>query len=277
MSLGIGANDSSACSTGFHQPSCPFEANFSDTLNDLNGALAGDPGSEDLLVMTYYNPATGTGTQAEADGDALLLGSDGTVDCAGTGAQRGLNDLIACIGASKGAIVVDVHPAFEAGGQALVAADSFHPNDAGYAAIANEFRARRTRPAPGGGGAGGPPPPATGSAPTNRFSIGSLRTKPNGTATIVLGLPGPGAIDLLATARIARRSAAARTLTVRRIRRKVAAAGRVRLRIRPSRKARSILNRRRRLRVSLRIKFTPTGGRARVQTRRVTLRLRRKR
>ncbi len=55
----IGANDSSACSTGFHQPSCPFEANFSDTLNDLNGALAGDPGSEDLLVMTYYNPDDG--------------------------------------------------------------------------------------------------------------------------------------------------------------------------------------------------------------------------
>jgi hypothetical protein len=52
----------------------------------------------------------------------------------------------------------------------------------------------------------------------------------------------------------------------------VTAAGRLRLKIKPSRKAQSILKRKRRLRVSVRITFTPSGGSPSVQTRAVTLR-----
>jgi lysophospholipase L1-like esterase len=119
---------------GVNVAPCPFAQNFSHILDQLNTALADDPGIETLEVVDYYNP--GTQTPSAPFFDAKLFGTDGTLDCAGTGAELGLTDLMTCIGRAKGAVVADPYPAFEAGGQAFIFSDGLHPNDAGYAAIA---------------------------------------------------------------------------------------------------------------------------------------------
>jgi hypothetical protein len=78
----------------------------------------------------------------------MLLGSDGKIDCSGSGAALGLNDLIHCISIGQGAKPIDVLPIFDAAGEAFLASDHLHPNDAGHLAIAKAF-----------GGAAPPPPP----------------------------------------------------------------------------------------------------------------------
>ncbi len=120
-----------------------FTRNYSIILTTLQAALDTDPGDETVFVMTYYNPFGGTGHPYEPFADRVLLGSDLVIDCsAPPGDPRaGLNDLIACIGASSGAVVADVYPVF--GDRALelthIAAGDIHPNDAGYATIAQTF------------------------------------------------------------------------------------------------------------------------------------------
>ncbi len=142
VTIGIGGNDRYLCggtSPSWHLSSCPFAANFDATLADLQAALARDPGTESLVAMTYYNPASGTGTTQEQSFDRGLLGTDLGLDCAPSGDPRlGLNDRIVCISASRGALVADVYPAFKMGGQALMG-DSIHPNSRGQAVIAEAF------------------------------------------------------------------------------------------------------------------------------------------
>jgi len=158
VTIDIGINDLSAdpsCPTA-NASACPFAGNLRAILGALNTALASDPGDETVQVMEYYNPDIGTPNAGATR--QLLLGSDGTVDCSGTGAALGLNDLLHCIGIEKGAKPVDVLPVFDAAGEALLAADHAHPNDAGHLAIAKAF-----------GGAATPiPPPVSPSPPTLR-------------------------------------------------------------------------------------------------------------
>lgn len=120
-----------------------FARNYSIILTSLQTALNADPGQETLFVMTYYNPYSGTGLPYEPFADRALLGSDLVIDCSAPpgDARAGLNDLIACIGASSGAAVADVYPAFRGRGFELthIAAEDPHPNDAGYALIAQTF------------------------------------------------------------------------------------------------------------------------------------------
>jgi lysophospholipase L1-like esterase len=121
-----------------------FAINYDLILGALSSALENDPGNkETLFVMTYYNPYSGTGLLYEAFADRALLGSDLVIDCSAPpgDARAGLNDLIACIGASSGAVVADVYPAFRGRGFELthIAAGDIHPNDAGYAVIAQTF------------------------------------------------------------------------------------------------------------------------------------------
>ena len=140
LTLDIGGNDGGygQCPNGFNSAPCPFAANYTAIADALATALANDPGDEAFQVMQYYNPANGTGSTLEDRYNLGLLGSDGKVDCAGTGAQLGLNDLIACIGRDHGAVAVDTYPTFKAHGQALMA-DSLHPNEVGHAYIACLF------------------------------------------------------------------------------------------------------------------------------------------
>jgi Ca2+-binding RTX toxin-like protein len=141
----IGGNDRYVCSQRWHLPSCPFAANFAATLDDLNAALARDPGSEALVAGTYYNPESGGGSSLESYYDRGLLGTDLRIDCSQSGDRRGLNDLIACIGQSRQALVADVYPAFKSGGAAALIADGLHPNPVGHRVMAQEFC--RTLPA----------------------------------------------------------------------------------------------------------------------------------
>ena len=89
--------------------------------------------------MTYYNPASGTGTAQERAYDNGLLGTDLQLFCAPSGDPRlGLNDQIACISARRAALVADVYRVFKLGGQPLIS-DGLHPTSKGQAAIARQF------------------------------------------------------------------------------------------------------------------------------------------
>jgi lysophospholipase L1-like esterase len=151
VTIYIGINDLYAdanCPTA-NAPACPFAGNLRAILSALNNALAADAGDETVQVIEAYNPDIGTSNESATR--QLLLGSDGTVDCSGTGAALGLNDLIHCIGIEQGATPIDLLPIFDAAGAAFLAPDHSHPNDAGHLAIAKAL----------GGAAAptGPPPP----------------------------------------------------------------------------------------------------------------------
>jgi lysophospholipase L1-like esterase len=140
VTLDIGGNDAlqRLCPAGFGDSSCAFEDNFGAILEALDSALADDPGRETIQVMQYYNPASGTGTPFEALYDAIGLGADRRIDCTRTGADRGLNDVIACVGAERGAQAIDPSPSAKAIGPPFVS-DGTHPSVVGHAAIACLF------------------------------------------------------------------------------------------------------------------------------------------
>ena len=121
-----------------------MRANLAYIFGQLKTALAADPGVEPFIVMAYYNPASGKGDSTEASDDTKLLGTNHTVGCADTGAKVGLNDLIYQEAGKLGIPVANPYPAFKQHGQAYMSqTDSLHvhPNDAGYAAIAQAFQA----------------------------------------------------------------------------------------------------------------------------------------
>jgi lysophospholipase L1-like esterase len=138
VTIEIGINDGWGCPGTYDSPTCPLAGNLTKALDDSNAALANDPGDEVVQVMEYYNPASGTGTANEQTTADRWLGTDRVINCSGRGYELGMNDLIACIGVRKGAVPVDVYPAFATHGQEYMG-DSVHPNDAGHAAIAQLF------------------------------------------------------------------------------------------------------------------------------------------
>lgn len=174
ITIDIGLNDlrfDPNCPTA-NAPACPYAGNLREILTALNTALANDPGDETVQLMQYYNPSIGTPNESEWR--QLLLGSDGRVDCSGTGAALGLNDLIHCITIEKGATPVDVLPIFDAAGEAFLNEDHLHPNDAGHLAIANALGGAATPTAP-------PPPPSplrlrAGKPKLSRATAGKLFT-----------------------------------------------------------------------------------------------------
>jgi lysophospholipase L1-like esterase len=122
-----------------------FWQNYTYILATLTPALATDPGQADLYIMTYYNPWSGQGSAMEAMVNAVLFGSDATVDCVAnmTDPSRvGINDVLSCVGSAYGATIVDVYPGFVGKGLTLthIAEGDIHPNNAGYAHIAAEFK-----------------------------------------------------------------------------------------------------------------------------------------
>ena len=132
-----------ACQSAIASALNTFAGNYSVIVGTLAVALGNDV-DETLFVMTYYNPFSGTGSPLEPLTEVALLGVDGTIDCAAASnspANAGLNDLIACIGASAGATVVDVKPSFDGNAVALthIAVGDIHPNDAGHTVIAGLF------------------------------------------------------------------------------------------------------------------------------------------
>jgi Ca2+-binding RTX toxin-like protein len=200
VTIDIGGNDRFACGgppPTWHLSSCAFAANFDATLADLQAALGRDPGSESLIAMAYYNPASGTGSAQEQDFDRGLLGTDLRIFCAPNGDPRlGLNDRIVCISGSRGALVADVYPAFKLGGQALMG-DSIHPNSQGQAVIAAEFRKALGKPSPAPTPSPAPPPgPA--SKPVPAATAGDDRITGTAGDDLLCGLAGSDVIFGLA-------------------------------------------------------------------------------
>jgi lysophospholipase L1-like esterase len=114
--------------------------NYPDVVQQLMEALNARGTGGTLAVHTYYNPFSGTGTSYEAAVDAVLLGTDGVIDCeAAEPAAIGMNDIIACAAASHGARVIDIQPQFAGRGRALtlIGQQDVHPNDAGHSVIAD--------------------------------------------------------------------------------------------------------------------------------------------
>jgi lysophospholipase L1-like esterase len=138
VTIEIGINDGWACPGTYDRPTCPLAGNLTKALDDIDAALTNDPGDELVEVMEYYNPQSGTGTPEEETTADRWLGTDRVINCTGRGDELGMNDLIACIGVRKGAVPVDVYPAFADHGQDYMG-DTVHPNDAGHAAIAALF------------------------------------------------------------------------------------------------------------------------------------------
>ena len=155
VSLGIGGNDllallrETSCATSPTGSDCQsligtalagLARNLTAILTRLNSALAADPGTESVLVMTYYNPFSGTGSRFETPVDLVLLGVDQAVDCTvlANPVNVGLNDLIACATTQAGATVVDAYPAFQGRGPELtnILEGDVHPNTAGYREMA---------------------------------------------------------------------------------------------------------------------------------------------
>ncbi len=145
VTLGIGGNDvralllpGSPCLTNPSGAACQqavaailndFAVNYAQILDELTQALEADPGNESVLVMTYYNPFSGTGWPVELLAEAAVTG---------------LNSLIASIGSQYGATIVDVYGPFQGQGLQLTRIGvtnppDVHPNDAGYEKIAKAF------------------------------------------------------------------------------------------------------------------------------------------
>src|SRR5215210_4855609 len=123
LTLGIGGNDggSGQCPAGYNAAPCQFKDNYTAIVRALRSALDDDPGDETFEVLQYYNPSAGTGSSEERLYEFALLGSDGKIDCSGSGYAVGLNDHIAYIGKAYGAVPIDAHPTCKAGGQLLMA------------------------------------------------------------------------------------------------------------------------------------------------------------
>jgi GDSL-like Lipase/Acylhydrolase family len=174
VTIDIGSNDV-PCEMA-NTPACPVAGNLRAILVALNTALATDPGDETVQVMEYYNDSIGTAN--ESDMRQRLLGSDGKVDCSGTAAALGLNDLIRCISLEQGAKPIDILPIFNAGGEAFLGTDHSHPSDAGQLAIAKAFGGAATPTAP--------PPPPTSPSPSPTSPPALSANKP----TLSRAMPG---------------------------------------------------------------------------------------
>ena len=140
ITITVGANDSADTSCRpASAPGCTFAANLRAIIERLQGALAEDPGDEQIQIMDRYNHSVGTSLEPVSATD--LLGSDGRPGCGDTG----WNDVIYCVTLDKGATFVNTYTPMLAGGRAYLA-DNIHPTDAGHAALADAFYNARTLP-----------------------------------------------------------------------------------------------------------------------------------
>ena len=106
-------------------------------LDAVVGAVQAELGAEGsdarILVLAYYNP------DVEPIAAAAIVGLDGLVGCVDSEPDPGLNDRIACVAAERGIQLVDLYAAFLGREAELtrIGTGDIHPNDAGYAVIAD--------------------------------------------------------------------------------------------------------------------------------------------
>jgi hypothetical protein len=115
--------------------------------------------------------------------------------------------------------------------------------------------------------------------PSNKLTLLGKKLKPsNGTATISVSVPGPGALALLATANAPKAGAsvaasAKGTFKVGSAAARASGAGTYRLTLKPSGRAKGVLREKGKLKVVLKITFTPVGGGPNTTNSSVTLKL----
>ncbi len=83
-----------------------------------------------IFIATLYNPFSGGSTNLDQIGALALEGQ------ADTPFPQGLNDIIRQVGQAKGVNVVEWYSLFLGGVNTLISNDLIHPNDAGYALMA---------------------------------------------------------------------------------------------------------------------------------------------
>ena len=118
-----------------------YEANFRQIVGELIAALNEHAPDARLVVLTYFNPFSGTDASYEAAAELALLGNDNRIDCDATDREaRGMNDIIVCVGQELGALPVNVQPGFQGLGLELthIGQQDIHANDRGYELMANE-------------------------------------------------------------------------------------------------------------------------------------------
>lgn len=102
-----------------------FEPNLATALDRLRAADADLP----VVLMTLYNPFGHLPGVGEL-GDLSLEGRPGSEF------EEGLNDIIRRVAGKRDLIVADLYPLFDGRSEELIAADQIHPNDGGYAVMA---------------------------------------------------------------------------------------------------------------------------------------------
>jgi lysophospholipase L1-like esterase len=122
--------------TGFRKPECidalrnvfeRYSPNLTAALERLHAADATLP----VLLSTQYNPLE----HIPSFGELGDLSIEGLPD---TPFPEGMNDLIRQVAAGRdGVTVVDIYAAFRGRTLELISPDIIHPNDAGYAAMAD--------------------------------------------------------------------------------------------------------------------------------------------
>jgi ABC-type phosphate transport system substrate-binding protein len=172
------------------------------------------------------------------------------------------------------------------GGQGLLFSNDYAPLPSNILATANagvaviDFNKSGTGGPPDGGGPppdGGGPPPGGGTA-DNDISIGKTEiSSQKGSATIEVTLPGPGVLDMDATAKVKkpnnRVALAKKTIRVGGATLNASEGGTYELTLKPKAKAKKELKRKGSLKTKVEMTFTPTGGEPNTESKSVTLKL----
>ncbi|MBI2756251.1 MAG: SGNH/GDSL hydrolase family protein [Chloroflexi bacterium] len=126
---------SAACTEAVRAALKGVAAGYPSVLASLRNAA----GAARIVVLTYYNPFSGTGTAYDAFTQRALRGTALEPCSTADPVARGLNGIIRCAAQAAGVEVLDIEPLFRGRGLAFthVAALDAHPTDAGYAVIAD--------------------------------------------------------------------------------------------------------------------------------------------
>jgi lysophospholipase L1-like esterase len=114
------------CVDGLRNVLDHYATNLGETIDALQQVDPNVP----IFLETLYNPFSGGSNNLDQIGVLALEGQNGTVF------PDGLNDIIRQVGQEKGVTVVDWYPIFVGKYNEYISQDLIHPNDAGYALMA---------------------------------------------------------------------------------------------------------------------------------------------
>jgi ABC-type phosphate transport system substrate-binding protein len=132
-----------------------------------------------------------------------------------------------------------------------------------------EVEKEKEGPKGGGGSGGGSGSGGAVTPPSNQFTLTrkSISSKTGG-ATISVKLPGAGKLDVLGQAKVGKKK-----ITVGHVALNAGSAGTFSVTLKPSAAAKKVLNKEGKLKVTLKLTFTPNGGTANTSTSSLTLKL----